>query len=184
MLSADKTDEKFHRRASVKMGVRVIYRTDVYQQSNGPENFAALINNQGASPPLTAALTSPPATLSATGALIAQNGNTTPALSSMLGGSGSADSNTSFEGATTAGSAVVAGERIQPTTQSHTKPRKSERGDSFPKLRLSPKSFRFSGRFGRSKSEIEKCPNDPFYNYSKSFQEVSKKLNIRYKRRQ
>ncbi|XP_069965994.1 uncharacterized protein [Bactrocera oleae] len=168
---ADKTDEKFHRRASVKMGVRVIYRTDVYQQSNGPENFAALINNQGASPPLTAALTSPPATLRATGALIAQNGNTTPALSSMLGGSGSADSNTSFEGATTAGSAVVAGERIQPTTQSHTKPRKSERGDSFPKLRLSPKSFRFSGRFGRSKSEIEKCPNDPFYNYSKSFQE-------------
>ncbi|XP_050328665.1 uncharacterized protein LOC126758443 [Bactrocera neohumeralis] len=160
---ADKTDEKFHRRASVKMGVRVIYRTDVYQQSNGPENFAALINNQGASPPLTAALTSPPATLGGTGALNAQNGNTTPGLSSMLGGSGSADSNTSFEGATTASSAA--------TTQSHAKPRKSERGDSFPKLRLSPKSFRFSGRFGRSKSEIEKCPSDPFYNYSKSFQE-------------
>ncbi|KAL7744439.1 hypothetical protein ACLKA6_001818 [Drosophila palustris] len=48
---------------------------------------------------------------------------------------------------------------------------KSERGDSFPKLRLSPKTFRFSGRFGRSKSEIEKCPNDPFHCYSKSFQE-------------
>ncbi|XP_054087489.1 uncharacterized protein LOC105219499 isoform X2 [Zeugodacus cucurbitae] len=172
---ADKTDEKFHRRASVKMGVRVIYRTDVYQHSNGPENFAALINNQGASPPLTAALTSPPAVLSATGALNAQNGNTTPALSTMLGGSGSADSNTSFDGAATAGAggaaAVSGGERIPSTTQSHTKPRKSERGDSFPKLRLSPKSFRFSGRFGRSKSEIEKCPSDPFYNYSKSFQE-------------
>lgn len=166
------------------MGVRVIYRTDVFQQSNGPENFAALINNQGASPPSTAALTSPPAALSGTGATaIAQNGNTTTALSSLLGGSGSADSNTSFEGATTAGAAVAGGERIQPTTQSHVKPRKSERGDSFPKLRLSPKSFRFSGRFGRSKSEIEKCPSDPFYNYSKSFQEVSNILKITLKRK-
>uniref|UniRef100_A0A6P4FHH2 Uncharacterized protein LOC108052090 n=1 Tax=Drosophila rhopaloa TaxID=1041015 RepID=A0A6P4FHH2_DRORH len=58
----------------------------------------------------------------------------------------------------------------QPSSGSKHKS-KSERGDSFPKLRLSPKSFRFSGRFGRSKSEIEKCPNDPFHNYSKSFQE-------------
>ncbi|KAI9589122.1 hypothetical protein GQX74_007291, partial [Glossina fuscipes] len=57
------------------------------------------------------------------------------------------------------------------TTRSSGKGRKSERGDSFPKLRLSPKSFRFSSRFGRSKSEVEKCPSDPFYNYSKSFQE-------------
>ncbi|XP_017474742.1 PREDICTED: uncharacterized protein LOC108365259, partial [Rhagoletis zephyria] len=186
---ADKTDEKFHRRASVKMGVRVIYRTDVYNHGNGPENFAALINSQGASPPLTAALTSPPAALTNTGLPLVhtQNGNTTPALSSALGGSCSADSNASFDGSGSGGGgggggggvAVLAStnagsDRVtptQPTTQSHAKPKKSERGDSFPKLRLSPKSFRFSGRFGRSKSEIEKCPNDPFYNYSKSFQE-------------
>ncbi|TMW45224.1 hypothetical protein DOY81_009695, partial [Sarcophaga bullata] len=56
-------------------------------------------------------------------------------------------------------------------TRSFTKVRKSDRGDSFPKLRLSPKTFRFSSRFGRSKSEVEKCPSDPFHNYSKSFQE-------------
>ncbi|XP_036338631.1 uncharacterized protein LOC118748364 [Rhagoletis pomonella] len=182
---ADKTDEKFHRRASVKMGVRVIYRTDVYNHGNGPENFAALINSQGASPPLTAALTSPPAALTNTGlsSVHTQNGNTTPAL----GGSCSADSNVSFDGSGSGGggggggggiaalaSTNTGSDRVtptQPTTQSHAKPKKSERGDSFPKLRLSPKSFRFSGRFGRSKSEIEKCPNDPFYNYSKSFQE-------------
>uniref|UniRef100_A0A1B0G9U6 Arrestin C-terminal-like domain-containing protein n=1 Tax=Glossina morsitans morsitans TaxID=37546 RepID=A0A1B0G9U6_GLOMM len=88
---ADKTDDKFHRRASVKMGVRVIYPN------------ALNLNDR--------------------------------------------------------------------TTRSSGKGRKSERGDSFPKLRLSPKSFRFSSRFGRSKSEVEKCPSDPFYNYSKSFQE-------------
>ncbi|XP_012161649.1 uncharacterized protein LOC101459872 [Ceratitis capitata] len=169
---ADKTDEKFHRRATVQMGVRVIYRTDVYHQSIGPENFTALINNQGASPPLTAALTSPP---SSSGA---QNDNSTSAASAqLLGSSISADSNASFDGPCCSGAGATAalpssGERSPAAAvQSHVKPRKSERGDSFPKLRLSPKTFRFSGRFGRSKSEIEKCPSDPFNNYSKSFQE-------------
>ncbi|XP_054729378.1 uncharacterized protein LOC129238377 [Anastrepha obliqua] len=165
---ADKTDEKFHRRTAVKMGVRVIYRTDVYHHANGPDNFGAF-SSQGTSPPSTAALTSPPSTLTNTvnSPAHTQSGSTTPALASALGGSCSAESNTSFEG--TSGSDRA--QSTQPTTQSHAKPRKSERGDSFPKLRLSPKSFRFSGRFGRSKSEIEKCPSDPFYNYSKSFQE-------------
>nr|XP_017035256.1 uncharacterized protein LOC108083816 isoform X1 [Drosophila kikkawai] len=142
---ADKTDEKFHRRASVKMGVRVIYRTDVFHQNLAPEHFAAFAGGQhgGAQ--------SPPA-------------SATPPTSAEGGG----------------------GEQQQqqqqscnhPHSHSHSQPAsgskqkaKSERGDSFPKLRLSPKSFRFSGRFGRSKSEIEKCPNDPFHNYSKSFQE-------------
>ncbi|XP_030381808.1 uncharacterized protein LOC115629478 [Scaptodrosophila lebanonensis] len=132
---ADKTDEKFHRRASVKMGVRVIYRTDVFQQHLGAENFAAL-GQQAQSPPTSA----------------------TPPL----------------------GNDATAAEQQHPQAAQQPPPQpsgsgkskvKSERGDSFPKLRLSPKSFRFSGRFGRSKSEIEKCPNDPFHNYSKSFQE-------------
>ncbi|XP_020717337.1 uncharacterized protein LOC101460042 [Ceratitis capitata] len=167
---ADKTDEKFHRRASVKMSVRVIYRTDVYQQSNEAENFTALINNQGTTspPPLTAAATYPPAIAANSKS---ENSNPSPALTSLLGGSGSAESNASLDGPSSA--SLTGSERVQPAAaaQSHAKPRKSERGDSFPKLRLSPKTFRFSGRFGRSKSEVEKCPSDQFYNYSKSFQE-------------
>ncbi|XP_052850473.1 uncharacterized protein LOC128261070 isoform X2 [Drosophila gunungcola] len=133
---ADKTDEKFHRRASVKMGVRVIYRTDVFHQHLAPEQFAAYAGRQqhGAqSPPASA---TPPS-----------------------GGEGGDQQATHTHHS-----------QSQPSSGSKQKS-KSERGDSFPKLRLSPKSFRFSGRFGRSKSEIEKCPNDPFHSYSKSFQE-------------
>lgn len=129
---ADKTDEKFHRRASVKMGVRVIYRTDVFhhQHAAPAEHFAAFAGGQHSAQSPPASATPPPA------------------------GEG--------------------GEQQQQQQASGSKHKgKSERGDSFPKLRLSPKSFRFSGRFGRSKSEIEKCPNDPFHSYSKSFQEVS-----------
>ncbi|KAH8387012.1 hypothetical protein KR093_004131, partial [Drosophila rubida] len=124
---ADKTDEKFHRRASVKMGVRVIYRTDVFHHQ-APEQFAAYAGQHSAG-----AAQSPPA-------------SATPPSTSE------------------------AAHEPAPSSGGKSKS-KSERGDSFPKLRLSPKSFRFSGRFGRSKSEIEKCPNDPFHCYSKSFQE-------------
>ncbi|KAH8368398.1 hypothetical protein KR084_010970 [Drosophila pseudotakahashii] len=134
---ADKTDEKFHRRASVKMGVRVIYRTDVFHQHLAPEQFAAFAGRQHSaqSPPASA---TPPS-----------------------GGEG---------GDQQSSSSHQTQSQSQPSSGSKHKS-KSERGDSFPKLRLSPKSFRFSGRFGRSKSEIEKCPNDPFHSYSKSFQE-------------
>ncbi|KAH8334824.1 hypothetical protein KR074_003310 [Drosophila pseudoananassae] len=126
---ADKTDEKFHRRASVKMGVRVIYRTDVFhhQHAAPAEHFAAFAGGQHSAQSPPASATPPPA------------------------GEG--------------------GEQQQQQATGSKHKNKSERGDSFPKLRLSPKSFRFSGRFGRSKSEIEKCPNDPFHSYSKSFQE-------------
>lgn len=164
VILADKSDEKFHRRASVKMGVRVIYRTDVFNQGlNGPENFAALVNNPVTSPP-------PQAT-----AMTAAQLHTHPLTASTL------STNTSISETQ---SDTVAVQRLQQhnvpesagTDMSlHAKVRKSERGDSFPKLRLSPKTFRFSNRFGRSKSEVEKCPNDPCYNYSKSFQEVSEK---------
>ncbi|XP_017002391.2 beta-arrestin-1 [Drosophila takahashii] len=138
---ADKTDEKFHRRASVKMGVRVIYRTDVFHQHLAPEQFAAFAGrpHSAQSPPASA---------------------TPPSGGEGGGGSGDQQSSSSHQSQS----------QSQPSSGSKHKS-KSERGDSFPKLRLSPKSFRFSGRFGRSKSEIEKCPNDPFHNYSKSFQE-------------
>lgn len=145
-VTADKTDEKFHRRASVKMGVRVIYRTDVFHHHTAPENFAAFAGQHS-----NASTQSPPA--SATPPLTNSDGHEqTPSTSSAGGGA--------------AGAAGGGGTGAKSKS-------KSERGESFPKLRLSPKSFRFSGRFGRSKSEIERCPNDPFHCYSKSFQEVS-----------
>ncbi|XP_034139777.1 uncharacterized protein LOC117590866 [Drosophila guanche] len=135
---ADKTDEKFHRRASVKMGVRVIYRTDVFQHS-GVEHFATCsgCHHQG-----SGSKTSPPA---------APSSATLPV-----------NTETSEQHTQTPTHSLGSGTKAKG---------KSERGDSFPKLRLSPKAFRFSGRFGRSKSEIEKCPPDSFHNYSKSFQE-------------
>ncbi|XP_041447844.1 uncharacterized protein LOC111066363 isoform X2 [Drosophila obscura] len=134
---ADKTDEKFHRRASVKMGVRVIYRTDVFQHSS-TEHFATCsgCHHQAG------AKTSPPA---------APSSATLPV-----------NRETSEQQTQTPTHSLGSGTKAKG---------KSERGDSFPKLRLSPKAFRFSGRFGRSKSEIEKCPPDSFHNYSKSFQE-------------
>ncbi|KAH8306601.1 hypothetical protein KR018_009011, partial [Drosophila ironensis] len=138
---ADKTDEKFHRRASVKMGVRVIYRTDVFENQHAApaEHFAAFAGGQHGAQSPPASATPPPA------------------------GEGGDHQHQQQQ------------QHHQQQQQQHPSGSKhkgkSERGDSFPKLRLSPKSFRFSGRFGRSKSEVEKCPNDPFHNYSKSFQE-------------
>ncbi|XP_065365634.1 uncharacterized protein LOC135958670 [Calliphora vicina] len=157
---ADKTDEKFHRRASVKMGVRVIYRTDVFNHGgNGPEHFAALINNPVSSPPVTLACTNTQTT-------------TTPPLCSHTTESSTATAHSQKQReSVNAETAAAAASSSSCDSRPADKPRKSERGDSFPKLRLSPKSFRFSGRFGRSKSEVDKCSSDAFYNYSKSFQE-------------
>ncbi|XP_058974622.1 uncharacterized protein LOC101889685 [Musca domestica] len=169
---ADKTDEKFHRRASVKMGVRVIYRTDVFNHGiHGPENFAALFNNPVSSPPVTLACTQTTAVASS-----AANTHTSAASMASSHHSNSAEATAhSHHDSSTASSATVAPSSSSGVNETRSscggKSRKSERGDSFPKLRLSPKSFRFSSRFGRSKSEVEKCPSDPFYNYSKSFQE-------------
>lgn len=117
LFAADKTDDKFHRRANVKMGVRVIFRTDVLNAAR-PENFATLVNNQ----------LSPPA---------------------------------------------VPPSGPEPLSCLKSK-RMGDKIDSFSKIRLSPKTFRFSGRFGRSKSEVERCTSEPSQNFtSKSFQEVS-----------
>uniref|UniRef100_A0A1A9W1Y5 Arrestin C-terminal-like domain-containing protein n=1 Tax=Glossina brevipalpis TaxID=37001 RepID=A0A1A9W1Y5_9MUSC len=146
---ADKTDDKFHRRASVKMGVRVIYRTDVYG-INGPENFATIINNPLASPSsnttttAVASVTDGTTTVSGATALTDVLGNDDKALHAIT-----TTTNTTVTtiSTTTEGNALNFNDR---TTRSSGKGRKSERGDSFPKLRLSPKSFRFSGRFGRN----------------------------------
>lgn len=150
--TADKTDEKFHRRASVKMGVRVIYRTDVFHHHTAPEHCASFAGQHG-----PCAAQSPPA-------------SSTPPLSSE---STNLSNEATSSSTTTAGTSTGYGPVFAAAGAGGKGKSKSERGDSFPKLRLSPKSFRFSGRFGRSKSEIEKCPNDPFHCYSKSFQEVS-----------
>ncbi|XP_075157541.1 uncharacterized protein LOC142230801 [Haematobia irritans] len=171
---ADKTDEKFHRRASVKMGVRVIYRTDVFNHGiHGAENFAALFNNPVSSPPVTLACTQ----TTATSAMQSQTTTSTAAAPT----SNNSDSSTLVATDSNPSSATIApssSSGMNETKASCGKSRKSERGDSFPKLRLSPKSFRFSSRFGRSKSEVEKCPNDPFYNYSKSFQEYDSAAGV------
>lgn len=145
------------------MGVRVIYRTDVFNHSiSGPEHFAALVNNPPSSTPATSTCTqtqSAPMTSTLSHATASSTtGKTTETCA--VGQDATATTSTKVNSPSTSG------------TDSRAKSRKSERGDSFPKLRLSPKAFRFSSRFGRSKSEVEKCPNDPFHSYSKSFQEV------------
>uniref|UniRef100_A0A1I8PPV0 Arrestin C-terminal-like domain-containing protein n=1 Tax=Stomoxys calcitrans TaxID=35570 RepID=A0A1I8PPV0_STOCA len=176
-FAADKTDEKFHRRASVKMGVRVIYRTDVFNHGiNGPENFAALFNNPVSSPPVTLACTQTTATA-------AMSSSTTTSSATAPTSNAASDSSTLVaQDTSNASAATIAPSSSSGVTETKTscggKSRKSERGDSFPKLRLSPKSFRFSSRFGRSKSEVEKCPSDPFYNYSKSFQEYDSAAGV------
>lgn len=160
------------------MGVRVIYRTDVFNHGiNGPENFAALVNNPINSPPPQA--------------LAMTSSNSHASTCSTLASSLSAHTTISETHSDSAALQPLHHHQLHDTasggggdsslqtggnneTRTFAKVRKSDRGDSFPKLRLSPKTFRFSNRFGRSKSEVEKCPNDPFHNYSKSFQEVSK----------
>ncbi|XP_065365633.1 uncharacterized protein LOC135958669 [Calliphora vicina] len=168
---ADKSDEKFHRRASVKMGVRVIYRTDVFNHGiGGPENFAALVNNPVSSPPPQATTM----TSTNTHSTIASSLSTHTTISETQSDP-AAHHQQQQQQHHHLHEAASAETSLQATnaheTRSFAKVRKSDRGDSFPKLRLSPKTFRFSNRFGRSKSEVEKCPNDPFHNYSKSFQE-------------
>ncbi|KNC31625.1 hypothetical protein FF38_01247, partial [Lucilia cuprina] len=166
---ADKSDEKFHRRASVKMGVRVIYRTDVFNHGiTGPENFAALVNNPVSSPPPQAM------TSTNTHSTIASSLSTHTTISETQSDTVThhlhqQQQHLQLQETGNAETSLHATNAHE--TRSFAKVRKSDRGDSFPKLRLSPKTFRFSNRFGRSKSEVEKCPNDPFHNYSKSFQE-------------
>ncbi|KAM7348836.1 uncharacterized protein ACRADG_008019 [Cochliomyia hominivorax] len=164
---ADKSDEKFHRRASVKMGVRVIYRTDVFNHGiNGPENFAALVNNPVSSPPPQALTMTSGNSHSSTCTTIASSLSAHTTISETHSDTAVLQSSHHLQETASGESSLHANE-----SRAFAKVRKSDRGDSFPKLRLSPKTFRFSNRFGRSKSEVEKCPNDPFHNYSKSFQE-------------
>ncbi|XP_055911645.1 uncharacterized protein LOC129945760 isoform X2 [Eupeodes corollae] len=165
----DTTGEKFHRRASVRMGVRVIHRTDVHCIS-ASENYAALINSQISPPILKDHLLSPLTPQSDSNytqqQLLKQTAPSETSHSKTTNWESQFSPPSHFSVTKTTSSSAMTG--------CNTKPRKSEQGDSFAKLRLSPKSFRFSGRFGRSKSEIDKCPNDSFFNYSKSFQEYER----------
>uniref|UniRef100_A0A1I8PVM8 Arrestin-like N-terminal domain-containing protein n=1 Tax=Stomoxys calcitrans TaxID=35570 RepID=A0A1I8PVM8_STOCA len=128
---ADKTDEKFHRRASVKMGVRVIYRTDVFNHGiNGPENFAALFNNPVSSPPVTLACTQTTATA-------AMSSSTTTSSATAPTSNAASDSSTLVaQDTSNASAATIAPSSSSGVTETKTscggKSRKSERGDSFP----------------------------------------------------
>ncbi|XP_055389137.1 uncharacterized protein LOC129618427 [Condylostylus longicornis] len=218
---ADKTDDKFHRKATVKMGVRVIHKTDIFSSQTSSDNFsaAALLNNPISPPPPISptvpknVLTSTNIsinTINSTSDIIINNQNEKFNNPSKITGITTSETLVTGSGTTTTDSSNSNVNRVNPTTtseksntcgsicgtsndnqqkqqpqqqqlqpiiqqpiQATLKSKKQERVDSFPKIRLSPKSFRFSGRFGRSKSEVERGTNDPFYNYSKSFHEVT-----------
>lgn len=142
------------------MGVRVIYRTDVFNHGiSGPENFAALVNNPVSSPPAQATTM----TSTNTHSTIASSLSTHTTISETHSDTAAhhLQQQQHHHHLHEASSAETSLQATNPhETRSFAKVRKSDRGDSFPKLRLSPKTFRFSNRFGRSKSEVEKCPND------------------------
>lgn len=129
-LTAERSDEKLHRRSTVRMGIRLIHKNDDNTQVQALDNLASNSQN-GQQQQQQAPVTSPPysSTTLAT-AQSAQNSPLPPQLTQMpLNVRGS----------------------------------KNDRGESFSKLKLSPKAFRFTGKLCRSKSEIEKRSTD-FYN--------------------
>ena len=145
------------------MGIRVIYRTDIFSHGLYGAVDGAIDNIPISSPTVSLTCTNTQTTTTPTSA------------SQTVESTASATVNTTAQAQSEKSETTIA----SPTeSRPPGKPRKSERGDSFPKLRLSPKSFRFSGRFGRSKSEVDKCTQDSFHQYSKSFQEVSIKQNL------
>lgn len=106
---ADRSDEKLHRRSTVKMGIRLIHKTNLKLVLDAPENYTTVLNQKST------------------------NGQTaTTSFNDDGDGVGS------------------------------SKQYKSDRIDSFTKLKLSPKAFRFTGKLCRSKSEIEKGPNERY----------------------
>lgn len=116
---ADRSDEKLHRRSTVRMGIRLIHKTD----ETAPEAISATnytsISNAGPPPPS-----------SSTSMTTGESNPTPPPL----------------------------------PTSARTK---SERIESFAKLKLSPKAFRFTGKLCRSKSEIEKGSSDYYDNFGR-----------------
>lgn len=108
---ADRSDEKLHRRSTVKMGIRLIHKTNLKLVMDAPENYTTVLNQKSTN---------------------GQTGASTATTSCGGDGVGSSKQN------------------------------KSDRIDSFTKLKLSPKAFRFTGKLCRSKSEIEKGPNERY----------------------
>lgn len=165
------------------MGVRVIHRTDVYSLTCGPENFTSIINNQLSPPPphdtiITKQKSEPiPSSMNIESTTSGMSNNLLSSATIKTTTATISDQKTSSISSSSSPITIPTdnnqNQNQNATTITPSKHKKSERIDSFSKLRLSPKSFRFSSRFGRSKSEAEKVPNDPFYNYSKSFQDVS-----------
>lgn len=107
---ADRSDEKLHRRSTVKMGIRLIHKTNLKLVLDAPENYTTVLNQK------------------------------------------------STNGQTATTSCGDDGDGVGSSKQQY----KSDRIDSFTKLKLSPKTFRFTGKLCRSKSEIEKGPNERY----------------------
>lgn len=110
---ADRSDEKLHRRSTVKMGIRLIHKTNLKLVLDAPENYTTVLNQKSTN---------------------GQTGDSTATTSFNEDGDGVGSS----------------------------KQYKSDRIDSFTKLKLSPKAFRFTGKLCRSKSEIEKEPKERY----------------------
>lgn len=128
-LTAERSDEKLHRRSTVRMGIRLIHKNDDDNntQVQAPDNLASNNQQQNSQQPVT----SPPC--SSTTLTTAQSAQNSPLPTPL------------------------------PQLPLNVRGSKTERGESFSKMKLSPKAFRFTGKLCRSKSEIEKRSAD-FYN--------------------
>lgn len=129
-LTAERSDEKLHRRSTVRMGIRLIHKNDDDNtQVQALDNLTS--NNQEQNGPQQTPVTSPPS--SSTTLTTAQSAQNSPLPSQLT------------------------------QVPLNVRGNKTDRGESFSKLKLSPKAFRFTGKLCRSKSEIEKRSTD-FYN--------------------
>lgn len=133
-LTADRSDEKLHRRSTVRMGIRLIHKNDDNTQVQAPDNLPSNNQQQQKQNGQKAIITSPPS--SSTTMTTAQN-SPLPTPSPQL--------------------------------PIFSRGNKTERGESFSKLKLSPKAFRFTGKLCRSKSEIEKRSTDFYGNEVSQF---------------
>lgn len=173
----DQNNETIERNTSVRMGVRVIYRTDILGLNNTssgnfmlPESFSNLLTEEERqrNSPVGLNLSSPFDTEEVT-----DSNATSPRASSTV-------PTTPTATITPANIELVSGQNTEGQTKTDSeetciKVQKAEREELFGRLRLSPKTFRFSGRFGRSKSEAEKHESSSStYNYkNRNFAEVN-----------
>lgn len=174
----DQNNEAIERNTSVRMGVRVIYRTDISTSNNTatsnlllPESLNPLLSEEERqhSSAVGLNLSSPFDTEEVT-----DSNATSPRASSTV-------PTTPTAIITQANFDLASGEHIEGSSKpsdsegTSIKVLKAEREELFGRLRLSPKTFRFSGRFGRSKSEAEKHDSSSTtFNYkNRNFTEVN-----------